>query len=559
MKRTFLAVLGTLLLGACTNDDTPNVSEEVNEGGNRYLAVSLVANAQTRADDTSGFTNGDATEYAVADVSKVEFFFFDASGNPFEVTSENKNYVQAQTLTWGNANTDGTNVTISSEAIAVLEAKKGTIPSQMVVVVNCPFTPSSNISLSDLRKKELTSGLLSYPNDGETSATDYFVMSNAAYNDGSRYVYSTPLSMADLGVTAVEASQKAVEVYVERVVGKVTMDKPSGAFTVKDPSDKNKNLSITITGVDGEFTVNGKAANTWTLTPSVKVEGWQLFNTATKTYLQKNIDNYTNTDWAWTDATNYRSYWSVVPTDLAYDTPTLSWSQMSTNIPNSTNNPAVYPFENTLADATDTSGDVSTTVDNHTSVAIATTLIDDDTNTMPTFGLWLSNYYSLKKLKALIAEYLSKSLGTKSDDEEFVSITADDIDFKVEDNGYQEIPVIASTSSSNTWVNAKLETLDSDAVDKILNTVPKAQIWKDGKSYYFTTIKHKQGTTEVSALVRNHWYTVTVNSIAGLGTPVYDAEQSVDPVKPSETDTWYLDAKINIQAWNKVSNSVDLD
>jgi hypothetical protein len=166
-------------------------------------------------------------------------------------------------------------------------------------------------------------------------------------------------------------------------------------------------------------------------------------------------------------------------------------------------------------------------------------------------------------MKELIAEFLQNDLcqytaGTDGAAGTYTPITTSDIELEVVENKeWQESVVLTDEAAKKDWYK-KGSTTKIEDVSTILNAVPKAQIFKEGKCYYFTAIKHTPKADNAEAVVRNHWYAVKVNKIYGLGTPVYDVDQNVDPVTPGVYDQWYLDAKINIQAWNKITNNVDL-
>ena len=59
-------------------------------------------------------------------------------------------------------------------------------------------------------------------------------------------------------------------------------------------------------------------------------------------------------------------------------------------------------------------------------------------------------------------------------------------------------------------------------------------------------------------VVRNHSYRITINTMSGFGTPVYNPDEVIDPVIPKDTET-YLAARINVLSWRVVPSSVDLD
>jgi hypothetical protein len=99
--------------------------------------------------------------------------------------------------------------------------------------------------------------------------------------------------------------------------------------------------------------------------------------------------------------------------------------------------------------------------------------------------------------------------------------------------------------------------ITGDALTAVTNAVPNIQYWNGGKCYFFAQITQLPGTIGVSGVVRNHWYQMTVNSISGLGTPVADPEQAVTPQKPTE-DEWYISTSINVLAWKRSYQGVDL-
>ena len=90
----------------------------------------------------------------------------------------------------------------------------------------------------------------------------------------------------------------------------------------------------------------------------------------------------------------------------------------------------------------------------------------------------------------------------------------------------------------------------------------RLQLLEDGKAYFFTHVEHFGPDAGVNAygIVRNHYYEITINSIAGLGTPVSDESEPevITPEKPTDLD-YNLAAKINILMWKVVRQTVDLN
>lgn len=98
-----------------------------------------------------------------------------------------------------------------------------------------------------------------------------------------------------------------------------------------------------------------------------------------------------------------------------------------------------------------------------------------------------------------------------------------------------------------------------------LNNKTNIIYWKDGQTYYYTTIKQQgfvgltgEGDNYLNGVVRNHIYDVTLDSFFGLGTPVIDPEAPIDPERPDEEMPSYIQAKINILPWRVVKNNATL-
>jgi hypothetical protein len=239
-----------------------------------------------------------------------------------------------------------------------------------------------------------------------------------------------------------------------------------------------------------------------------------------------------------------------------------------------------YTFENTLPDEQDTKKD--TLIDNHTGVVYAAQILDSEGAPLP-LARWLSQYYTIDNLKESVTKVLANKLYTRTENTgtyTYTAITADDIEFindQTEHNGssYNVAPKLTKEAAKKTWYNKETGvayTADSKyntsvtsetetTVNDILNSVPKAQIWTNGYCYYYTQIKHpitEDGSETVPAVVRNHWYKLTVNGIKGLGTPVFNTADGFDPIKPVDSN-WYLDAQIHVLGWKAVSQDVTLE
>ena len=93
------------------------------------------------------------------------------------------------------------------------------------------------------------------------------------------------------------------------------------------------------------------------------------------------------------------------------------------------------------------------------------------------------------------------------------------------------------------------------------------EYFQKGVCYYNILIRHDDAITATMALgkygvVRNNWYTLTINSVKQPGTPwIPDTTDPIDPEKPGENDDdaeVYLSVSITINPWTTWSQGVDL-
>jgi hypothetical protein len=246
MKNSMLTMgLAALLFAACSNDVTDEATQTQNDG-NRYMAISLVAGGNTRADAT--YEDGSEDEYQAKN-ENIYFYFFDKDGNSVSVNKDTKvNFVQGTGFEKWDASSVESETALSN-VIAVLNTDNGEMPSQVVAVINATTAPKAAISLADLRKQLVNAGEGYTTLDGKT----YFLMSNSVYNDGQDNVYATPVTTANFANTADKAKESPVKIYVERVVAKVTM-------TIPDVKKLEDSDDYTSAYKDGMY---------------VKVNGWQ--------------------------------------------------------------------------------------------------------------------------------------------------------------------------------------------------------------------------------------------------------------------------------------------
>lgn len=214
-----------------------------------------------------------------------------------------------------------------------------------------------------------------------------------------------------------------------------------------------------------------------------------------------------------------------------------------------------------------------TSVNTLTKLIVAAKLVykDNDNNYKPAQvcqyrGLtYLGEEAVKKQIVGGFARYFKKTTTAAGD--VYKSIETSDIAFKTVPNSsevkdYEVVATLAEgvgdlyVKNGETWTKVANNADVNAALAKETAQVRST----DGATYYYTPIKHlgSEGKLGEYGIVRNHSYQVTIQNIKGFGTPVYDPDKVIDPMIPSDENT-YLAASIKVLSWRVVSSNVDLD
>lgn len=523
LSNFLVGMLACAAITACSNDDNGNATNNGTESdGNTYLAISLVANNDAM---TKTFTNGTEAESAV---TSARFYFFNNTGAAYSVNG-NLNYVTVSSLTWDPSNpsssstTEGNNVTTTSNAVLVLDGVDAA-PTTVVAILNPPITlGNSSMTLSNLRAVTADYASSSFTTSGK------FVMSNSVYADGGNIIDAVNIQ-GNLETSAAAANLNPVRIYVERAVAKVSVTQQAGA--------SNPDTDI-------DF---GTGTNT---NVYAKITGWTLANVRPATKLLKELNNswlQTQPFAGWNSATDHRSYWAEGVTTAV--TNTNSWDEI-------TDSNDKYCNENAG------SSNTTTTL---TQLLVAAQLVDSEGNPVEIAEI-MSRRMTVAELKDWILGALAQqhyiAYQSASEPTTYTQIDTDDIDFRAKTStdpssvrSYEAIATLASGAPAQLYERLSDGTY-STVTDEVVNGYLAeyvARIWKKGMTYYFTPIQHLGNK---SGVVRNHLYQINIQDVSGLGTPVYDPDSEIIPEEVINQHS-YLSAKINILAWNVVSNDVIL-
>lgn len=587
MLSSVLATALMLTVASCSSEDVAGDDAQNGKGTTSFLAVNLktVGNAptgnarQTRANSpkTGTYEDGVGGENTI---KSVRFYFFNADGTPYILNNGNSkvNYVDKGVTV--NKEDQSPTVEGISETVLVLNGENHVAPASMLTVIN----PDVNLDLLQngkplrwsVMRKELI-GSTFYDKDKA-----HFMMSNSTYEEAGNDLCTTQLT-GKTYATSDDATSHPVNVYVERVNAKVNADVVGTNFE-KETADVNfdgvsmKDNQKTKVGV---LSLAKEDGTTDKKEIFAYIIGWGLATENGKAELFKQIDTQNFTDEIlginpWSSADYHRSFWELsVPfggTGLdKNESVNHKFSDYTHKL-----GQAVYTLPNTPTEAIDDAHIYDNTL---TKFVVAARLAykDADNSLKPAEiceykGQEFLGTDNLKKVFLNEITRYYKNVSPAGQPAKYENLTSSDITFTT--------TAPSGTQAKNYEVFAKLanpditlyeqkggvwhEVTDKSVVYNMLQATP-AEVRKGGMAYYYTTIKHL-GVKDASGkpklgeygIVRNHSYQISLNSIKGFGTPVYDPEKIIVPTVPSDDKT-YLAAKINVLSWRVVPSTVDLD
>ena len=554
--KLFFAAMAAVAVIGCQKEVGGSVTGEA-DGMASFLKVNLnTAGTITKA-DPGNFKSGSDEENKV---NSVTFYFFDAEGEKY-VIQNMENYMTGNVSDW----TEGEKNSIEevSGLILVIKQSNGDVPAQMVAVLNAPTELQKSMTLDEL-------------NDSIETLYDEkngFIMSNSVYVDGDQVIQTTAITKNNLFNANLEVGDPGynppgtilkpdntdvpdditpVEIYVERVAAKVTVAGAEGVELTEIPvyaEDGETQLTVG----DGD-----NAKNVF-----VKITGWDVTNNTASSHILKQL--FANYDPApfttWNNVDFFRSYWANTDAEPLHN---LTYDDL-------TSNDAKYYHENTAAASESNEVDVddngtyenpNTTGNQAPQLLVAATLVDENGDPIDLARWYGKNYTEAGVKDAMIATvdhrlYTRTGEGTEVSPYEFAPITADNVVFSqtgqtAERKRYE---VYASANEETEYYDAAGNPMELDAVNEILKAIEPAQIWKEGKTYYYTTISHFGNS---KGMVRNHCYQILIDSVKGFGTPVYEPGFVITPEKPVDSEAVNLSARINILQWHLVNQNVTL-
>ena len=555
-----MAVMATALVGCSSNDNlNPNPNDNAGKAGEAYASfkINLPTTNGTRAVDPKTGTEFDGGTAAEYEVKNGTIIIFDNSGK----------FVESVPLGTMNPWTDVKKDGVTTAAIATVKLNKVSVGGnyQALVLLNNDVdatTKKVTLPTATTDTYENWSKDISKVNaDNYAKTTDGIFMANAPMYTSKTTEPTTLVKIKKVCASPEEAQATAATVvYVERGLAKVTMN---------------------------DFTTSGYSISGGTYDgATVKIEKWQLDVTNKSTFpvhqiydlssATKGFADIWKTDRFYDGTTTafQRVYWGVDPNYDNTDYLTLSNCKNAFNMIKNKDvkgdagsaNPQ-YCLENTFNLANMMQGQTTRVVFK----AVFTP--KDFTSSEKTFykignntAIWSKE--NLEKQIKAVAVTVMKLTSTEEADYEVKldaptnkisgeagqhMITADNIVYT--GSGSSKVPAALAA------INAKLGLTAEAGISTYLN----------GEAYYIARIKHFNALTPWNpgeaygsknneylgryGVLRNNWYSLSVNKVSGLG---YPEVPEVKPNVPDDENDQYINVEVKILDWAKRSQSIDL-
>lgn len=623
-NKFFMSLLGALTLVACSTNDLTDTDIEVPGlgTGENYISVAIEMPGGNLSRTTEGdFEDGTTEESQIKDLV---FFFFDKNDECVDVQ-----YFNNPTFT-KPASTSGTvsNPNIEKYGVIEVRLKPGLSYSKIGVALN-PAS-STNTLMDEITSVEaFLTRTYEYANAVRADGSQQ-VMSNSVYYDTSAMT-EDPLNKKKIDVVDIKAENiytfeqkkhidqllasgevKYVDIFVERVLAKVVVDKPEfddTKYYIYEESGVKKTVLTIFNHISGTSTE---------VKVVPKVKGMVLTVLSPRTALVKplnstglgygrgneNDEGFGYKQFQWNDPLNKRSYWASTANYGKEEMVYYSWNQAELR---GSDKITMYIHPNTQANrpiASNESGSLNTKV----MVVAELHHYDNAGNDLGAIDLvkFGSDYMLAPDLLPYVASLVNRDIrnydwaqwAVTND----VTLTQDDItaihNAFLDENGYKgsqlhlsvfnpgednkfgDTDWSAKVEFSRPLVNPSLNDVTAASVNAVtekikqvreasieaINTNNSILYWKDGKTYFFTNIRHQgffglAGNTDTDFLygvVRNHVYKINLTGIYGLGTPVIDPGLPINPDRPNDDRPSYIKARINILPWRVVTNNATI-
>lgn len=595
-KLFYWATLSAVLLASCTDNEMreDNGKPQLEKNAYASVVIKLPSTSDNKTKAEPGTEDGDADEFKVKDLTLL--FFSVPAGQKEEKITESDFILSEVVSTEASLSTgsvlpesviQGNTKTLSTGPISINDKSV-----RVLAVLNVSTTEDVAKGLLKLGNPFSTINRELLIPGGDLNALlgkdkDCFLMTSAPVYSGSDMKTLTECITSS---NEAEAQKTPTTISVERVVAKVDLKTNDNNY-LQDPNDLDK---MYFTVPEGQIHSGDK----------ITILGWALGNTNKSAFPFRKVDEGWVSNPIWGKAicpsttTPARIYWAVDPNygqpagADKFSTPT----EIATLVDQPTK-AVEYCLENTsdypmMLKSQTTRLIVKAKYIPNTAkpTASGNNTVDDDGETWWSFTT-VAEHYSAKNMYLNIIRWVHDNLNKDSDmpiapadkkgiteplenNNELIGATTDrNWTITLVKNGDFHYK-LAKVSYYPTGSSVAKE-LTGTSLDGFHSSKGEVQKYDKGECYYEIFIRHftdeEGGYGSASApwikedeykpehlgrygVVRNNWYTVTINSIKQPGEPTIP----VDGNEPVDAATAYIDCSIEITPWARRNHSVDL-
>ena len=563
-----MAVMATALVACSSNDDLASNGHEGNQTGEAYASfrINLPTTTGTRADDpkpgTPSFEHGTAAEY---EVKNGTILIFDANTDKF-VTSADLGTMNP----WTDVKTNG----VTTSAIATVKLENVTVGGNYKALVLL----NNNVDATTKKVK--------LPTDAETYAawskdaskvdaekyvsTDGIFMANAPKYESAAEDPTTLVKINHVCASPEEAQAKAATVvYVERGLAKVTMEKFNTAYEINSGTYQGGKVEIENWKLD----VTNKSTFPVHQTGGLMTAWNQIWNT--DRFYDKDNGVFKRVYWGEDPNYDQNVYSKGTTTKSALEYCKDAFKMITNAQVDGVAETPQYCLENTFNLDNMMQGQT-------TRVVFKAKFIPKGCTAAETFYKIGNNTAIWKKAdleKQILAVALNAMKITDPDEQAMYSV---DLAKGSNISGVAGQHLIAV---ENIKFDAGESTKTSKVSPAIVNTINEKlglkeeggkittgiSTYLNGEAYYIARIKHfnelthwtagtDYGTNDADFLgrygvLRNNWYSLSVNTVSGLG---YPEVPEVKPNVPDDENDQYINVEVKILDWAMRKQVIDL-
>ena len=603
-----MSLSALLSLASCSNDNFDEPSQGTENGDvAAYISVNIAMNDNgTRADNLG--TVGQDFQYGTAEENAVKTLllgFYNASGNFLELVNVTPD---------GTPNASGQNVAVNvpvSAKVTSSTAPESTASVQIVAYINVPKADLEGKTLQQAQDALLSSY---NPYNG-------FAMTNSGYYTGNNFTTAvTATGDKFYKVGERPEGYQPITIYVERVAAKIELKEiktiePYLCYTLEEDNKLGKKVNLTFTPTNWDIQAVSQRSYMVKHAVASKLD-WDVdASSYFRSYWAKSYGyDLTQTPIIGTDflksgqsdvvaeggpyLLSYKKYPEILANGQA-----ITW-----NGEKSFGNP-VYALENTYAKSRlyNTTNDTYMTDYNPwsavTSIVLAgtyTATAHEDNSTLnlddfeDDFYLREKSVIDTDQTAKVVMQILTAAqaksvmlgeagfITTKDAQNNHHAITADDVEFTYVAGQNSSNPAnarflkLATGKEATDYYIYGVQATSLEDVNNALATIAPARYYAQKQAFFYIPLRHYDTETDDQksklnmrdlkevvegnyGIVRNNWYELTVNKIAGLGTGIGDPDGPGDtPIPDPKEDKYQIDATIKVLQWHMRRQTVDL-